>query len=53
LRAWQRKAPDVFADGLQAFLMGQHTLEAEAAGLNLAELLNLWGQTMTDGRWGK
>ena len=43
----------MFADGLQAWGRGRRTLEAEAAGLNLAELLNLWGQSMTDGKWGK
>jgi hypothetical protein len=43
----------MFSDGLRAWLRGEETDEAEAAGLNVAELLNIAGFRMTEGKWGK
>lgn len=53
LRARQRRSPEDFADGLRAWLRGSRSLRAEAAGLNVAELLTLVGQYLTDNAWAK
>jgi hypothetical protein len=53
MRFLQRKSPGAFAEGLDAWLV-RHSIEpeAEAAALNVAELLNLLGQYLTDNTWG-
>jgi hypothetical protein len=51
-RAEQRRDVEAFADGLRGWLRGDDALGAEAAGLNLAEILILWGKSMTDNKWG-
>jgi hypothetical protein len=48
-----RREPELFADGLRAWLGGARSLNAEAAGSNVAELLLLAGAYMTEGKWGK
>jgi hypothetical protein len=48
-----RRNPDMFQGGLQRWLRGGRGLEAEAAGLNLAELFILAGDYMTDGAFSK
>lgn len=45
----QRRSPELFADGLQAWLRGGRSLNAEAAGLNAVELLCLAGNYMVEG----
>ncbi len=52
MRALQRRSPAAFAEGLDAWLVRESIEpEAEAAALNVAELLNLVGQSLTDNKW--
>jgi hypothetical protein len=53
LRYKQRRDAITFADGLDEMLRGADTLPAEAARLNVAELLLICGNYMTDGKWSK
>jgi len=48
-----RRDPEAFADGLEEWRQGSDTLAAEAARTNVGALLNLWGQSLTDGKWSK
>jgi len=52
LRRTQRRDIAAFADGLTEMLRGEDTLSAEAACLNVAELLLICGNYMTDGKFG-
>jgi hypothetical protein len=50
----QRRRSDEFAEGLDQWRRGVDSIEAEAARVNVAALLNLWGQVNTkDGSWSK
>lgn len=50
-RASQRRSLVAFAEGLTDWIRGADSLEAEAASLNVADLLGMWGDTMTEGKW--
>jgi hypothetical protein len=52
LRSAQRKSPELFADGIRAWIAGTETEDAEAAGLNVAEILILHAKSLTDNKWG-
>ena len=47
----QRGNTEAFADGLRDWLRGRRTLAGEAAGQNVAKLLILFGQSVTDNKW--
>jgi hypothetical protein len=47
----QRGNTEAFADGLRDWLRGRRTLQADAAGQNVAKLLMLFGQSVTDNKW--
>ncbi len=51
LRMEQRKSIEAFADGLTDLVRGVDSLPAEAAALNIADLLILFGNANTDNKW--
>ena len=51
LKAMQRGNTEALADGLRDWLRGRRTLAGEAAGQNVAKLLILFGQSVTDNKW--
>ena len=53
LRARQRGDVGLFADGLQSWLGGGKGVNAEAAGLNLAEILLCLANSVTEGKFTK
>lgn len=48
----QRRSPELFGDALQSWLRGGDDVASEAAGQNVAELLVLLGNSVTDNKWG-
>jgi len=51
LRLQQRRDMAAFGDGLADLFAGRSTLDAEAASMNLAEILILSGDSMTGGKF--
>lgn len=53
LRVEQRGNLFPFAEGLREFVRGKNTRAARAAAMNVAELLTIWGNSLTGGKWSQ